>query len=446
MEFVIFSLVPAHALAFPLSVNSSHLAWNLGVLFIVMASHPSNSLRGSSLWLASLLFILSILFAGFFLSFKPLVCFLHIIVVACGWKCCLHTFLLEQSESCHICLFWTFSSSFYWQKSPGSLARHSRPSVISLHTPSAARFLVHLNPFSTTPPPPTQLPSNITDTFLLECHFSSHSVCNFSLHSSFCIHLLVHVFCSHWLTSIFVPDPGLRIRSMETMQTAVLPPFMVFQGGSQIISQEIRVYKWDDYVGKKCASDVIRDREGRLFSLMWSEKDFPRRWYSSEGLQDEMETPIHRAGKESFWQVGQHVQKHWGRVPISLKWTERFWSFFCWSFHFSFSFMCPTMFIPSPEVTLVFLRNTCLFCLIVNLLNEFPLNSLRTMTVHCTFPFFLLISSRGRDVHLMGLTDYLVSCLLMFKYNLADGSHLANSGTYVTHFVPWLFYPAPWTS
>lgn len=187
-------------------------------------------------------------------------------------------------------------------------------------------------------------------------------------------------------------------------------------------------------------------REGRLFSLVWSEKDFPRRWYSSEGLQDEMETPIHRAGKESFWQVGQHVQKHWGRVHISLKWTERFRSFFCWSFHFSFSFMCATIFILSPEATLVFLHNTCLFCLIVNLLNEFPLNSLRTMTVHCTFQFFLLIPSRGETSIWWDLQIIWWVVYWCCKYNLADGFHLANSGTYVTHFVPWVFYPTPWTS
>lgn len=112
-------------------------------------------------------------------------------------------------------------------------------------------------------------------------------------------------------------------------------------------------------------------------------------------------------------------------------------------FSFFFFFHVPTIFLLSPEATLVFLRSTCLSCLIVNVLNEFPLNSLRTMTVHCTFPFFLLISSIGeRSIW----RDLQITCWIVYwccKYNLANGFHLANSGTYMPHFVPWLFLLNP---
>lgn len=185
--------------------------------------------------------------AGVFFSFRPSVCFLHIIVVAHGWQFCLYTFLLEQRESCYTCLLRTLSSSFCWQKSPDTLACHSRPSVTSQNTCSAVWLLALPSPVRTLFSGQDPLRSSHLTPLTLSCQDVAALLSlgeMLVLPSLFCIHWSVHLFCSHGWSPIFVPEPGLHITYMEMTQTAVVPALMGFQGKSQVMNtQETHMYK-----------------------------------------------------------------------------------------------------------------------------------------------------------------------------------------------------------
>lgn len=69
---------------------------------------------------------------------------------------------------------------------------------------------------------------------------------------------------------------------------------------------------------------------------MWSEKNFPRRWYLSENLEDECHT---KNWERTFSVYRAACAKALSRVSRSLKWTERLWPFICWSLDFALT--CP---------------------------------------------------------------------------------------------------------
>lgn len=154
---------------------------------------------------------------------------------------------MEQRESSYTCLLRTLSSSFHWQKSQDTLAWHSRPSVTSRSTCSAVWFLVLLSPCTDPLLQPDPLPSCHLTPLTLSCQGVAAllSLCEMLvLPSLFCIHLSVHVFCSHGWSPLFVPEPGLRVTYMEMTQTAVVPALMGFQGKSQVMNtQETHMYK-----------------------------------------------------------------------------------------------------------------------------------------------------------------------------------------------------------
>lgn len=185
MEFI-FSPVLTHPSTFHVYVNSittlltTH-AWNWGILFIVLLPLTLCVHLVAEVCDLDLSFLIFSFYSpyDFFLLVRPSVCF----VCYCGslWLSTLPLHSCWNSLNHVIYLFRTFSSSFYWQKSPDSLAWHSKPSVISLETFSAAWFLVLLNLFctpSTLARPSAQHPSKTTDTFLSMCRCSSHFAWN----------------------------------------------------------------------------------------------------------------------------------------------------------------------------------------------------------------------------------------------------------------------------